>query len=151
MVDDIKAIARRTLEEIFPNADGVALGEVIHPDCFNHELPPGMPQGIEGMTKLMLWLNGAFTGLHYDIHQVIADAANVVVYCTMTGRHTGEFMGIQPTNRDVAFRQIHIVRFKDGKAIEHWAVRDDLTMVRQLGVRDNASGSNGNQRVIQPT
>jgi predicted ester cyclase len=29
---------------------------------------------------------------------------------------------------------MHFVRFKDGKAIEHRAVRDDLGMMRQLGV-----------------
>jgi predicted ester cyclase len=29
---------------------------------------------------------------------------------------------------------MHFLRFRDGKAIEHWAVRDDLGMMRQLGV-----------------
>jgi predicted SnoaL-like aldol condensation-catalyzing enzyme len=29
---------------------------------------------------------------------------------------------------------MHIVRFQDGKAIEHWGVRDDSGMMRQLGV-----------------
>ncbi len=46
----------------------------------------------------------------------------------------GELMGVAPTNRPVAFRLVHLVRFQDGKSIEHWAVRDDLTLMRQLGV-----------------
>jgi hypothetical protein len=29
---------------------------------------------------------------------------------------------------------MHFVRFRDGKAIEHRAVRDDLGMMRQLGL-----------------
>jgi predicted ester cyclase len=57
----------------------------------------------------------------------------VVLYCTFHGRHTGEFMGLAPTRRSFAFRQIHIVRFQDGKGIEHWAVPDDLDLARQLG------------------
>jgi predicted ester cyclase len=57
----------------------------------------------------------------------------VVVHCTFSGRHTGEFMVIAPTNRPFAFRPVHIVRFQDGNGIEHWAVRDDLGLLRQLG------------------
>jgi hypothetical protein len=37
------------------------------------------------------------------------------------------------TGRSVAFRQVHIIRFQDGLAIEHWAVPDDLDLARQLG------------------
>jgi predicted ester cyclase len=58
----------------------------------------------------------------------------VAIFCTMTGRHTGEFMGIPATHRPVASSQAHRVRFQDGKSIEHWAVRDDLTLMQQLGV-----------------
>jgi predicted ester cyclase len=133
MLEDIQAKARRTLEEIFPNADVAALADVIHPDYVNHEAPPGAPQGVEGMTQLMLWLNRSFADLHYEIHQVLAQGDTVAVYCTMTGRHTGEFMGLAPTHRQVSSNQVHLVRFEDGKGIEHWAVRDDLTLMRQLG------------------
>jgi len=44
MLEDIQTKARRTLEEIFPKADVAALAEVVHPDCFNHEAPPGVPR-----------------------------------------------------------------------------------------------------------
>jgi predicted ester cyclase len=136
MPEDIRSKARRTLEQIFPRADSAALAEVTHADCVNHELPHGMPQGLEGMQRVMQWLNGAFSDLRYEIHQVIAEGDTVAMYCTMTGRHTGEFMGISPTGREFAFKQAHFVRFEDGRSIEHWAVRDDLTLLRQLGVRN---------------
>ena len=41
-------------------------------------------------------------------------------------------MGLPPTGRRFAYRHMHIVRFADGKGIEHWAVRDDATLMRQL-------------------
>jgi predicted ester cyclase len=131
---DIRTSARRTLEEIFPAADIDALAEVVHTDIVNHELPPGLPQGVQGMQQVMLWLHRAFADLHYEIHQVIAEGDTAVVHCTMRGRHIGAFMGVPPTQRSVAVKQVHIVRFQDGKGIEHWAVRDDLMFMRQLGV-----------------
>jgi len=38
-----------------------------------------------------------------------------------------------PTGRSVRQDHMHIVRFRDGKAIEHWGVRDDLSMMQQRG------------------
>ena len=43
---DIKAIARRTLGEIFPRGDLAALAEVVHPNLVDHDGPPGAPQGL---------------------------------------------------------------------------------------------------------
>lgn len=140
MAVDIKDVARRTLTEIMPNGDVAALAEVVHPDCVNHEAPPGTPGGLEGMKQTMLWLRQVFSDLRWEIHKVVAEADTVALYCTLHGRHTGELMGIPPTNRPVAFRQVHLVRFLDGKSIEHWALRDDLTLMRQLGVVPAALG-----------
>jgi hypothetical protein len=39
--ESMKAAARRTLEETFPNVDEAALAEVVHPDMVNHNAPPG--------------------------------------------------------------------------------------------------------------
>jgi predicted ester cyclase len=128
----IKAAARRTLEEIFPDVDEAGLAEVVHPDCVNHEAPPGAPQGLHGMTQSMRTLEAAFSDRRWEIHQAIAEGDTVVLHCTFSGRHTGPFMGLAPTNRPFAFRQVHIVRFQDGKGIEHWAVRDDLGFLRQV-------------------
>jgi hypothetical protein len=50
------------------------------------------------------------------------------------GGPTGDLMGVAPTNRPVSFTYVHILRFQDGKAIERWGVRDDLALMRQLGV-----------------
>jgi predicted ester cyclase len=132
-IEAIRAAARRTLEEIFPAGDAAGLAEVVHPNVVNHEAPPDAPQGLEGMTSSMRMLEAAFSDRRWEIHQAIAEGDTVVLHCTFSGRHTGPFMGLAPTNRPFAFRQIHIVRFQDGKGIEHWAVRDDLGFLRQVG------------------
>ena len=129
----IKAAARRTLEEIFPTVDEAGLAEVVHPDMVNHDAPPGAPQGLEGMTSSMRMLAAAFSDRRWEVHQVIAEGDTVVLHCTFSGRHTGPFMGLAPTDRSFAYRQVHLIRFRDGKGAEHWAVRDDLSFLRQVG------------------
>lgn len=56
----------------------------------------------------------------------------MVIHCTHSGRHTGDFMGLSATGRSFAYKQIHIIRMADGKGAEHWAVRDDAGLMRQL-------------------
>lgn len=65
---------------------------------------------------------------------MVAEGDTVVVHLTHHGRHTGEFMGMPPTGRTFAFAyaHIHIMKFQDGLSIEHWAVRDDAALMRQL-------------------
>jgi len=134
-IDDIKTRARRIFEEIIPSGDAAALPDVMHPDCADHSARPGEPAGIEGLAATMHWLHGVFAGLAFDIHHVIGDGDTVAVHCTLTGRHAGDLMGIPPTGRPVATPMIHILRFRDGKASDHWAVHDDMATMRQLGVR----------------
>jgi len=134
MAEDLKAVARRIFEEIIPNGDVAGLQAVVHPEVVNHGTPPDAPPGLDGNIQGMRWLNGGFSERRFEIHQVIAEGDTVVVHCTFHGRHTGQFLGLAPTNQSVAFRQVHIVRFQDGKAVEHWAIRDDLGLGRQLGL-----------------
>ena len=139
-LEAIKAAAGQTLEKTFAAGDVAGFRAAMHPDCVNHEAPPGADQGVEGMVQTMLWLKGAFSERRYEVHQVLGEGDTVVVHCTFHARHTGEFMGLAPTNRPVAVRQVHIVRFQDGKAIEHWAVRDDLALLGQLGAIPDQPG-----------
>ena len=129
---DIKAIARRTLEEILAGGDVAALAEVIHPNIVDHHGPPGAPPGREGMAWSMQMLQGGFSGRRWVLHQLIAEGDTVVLHGSFCGRHTGVFMGLAPTSRSVTFGQVHILRFQDGLAIEHWAVPDELDLARQL-------------------
>ncbi len=132
-MDDNKAQARRTWEEIFPSCDVEALADVIAPDVIAHGARPDEPAGIEGVRQTMLWLGRVFSDQRWEIHRVIAEGDLVTVHATHHARHTGELMGIPPTNREVAYDYVHMLRFRDGKATEHWSVRDSMTLMRQLG------------------
>jgi predicted ester cyclase len=46
----------------------------------------------------------------------------------------GMLVGVAPTNRHFVVQHIHWWRFKDGLIAEHYATRDDLDMMQQLGL-----------------
>lgn len=129
---DIKTAARRVLEEIFPACDDAALAELVTADFVNHEAPAGTPPGLGSISYFMRMLSSAFAEQAWTMHHVISDGEYVALHCTHSGRHVGEFMGLRPTGRSFAYRQIHILRFVGGKGAEHWAVRDDASFMRQL-------------------
>lgn len=129
---DVKNAARRVLEVIFPADDEEALIAALTPDFVNHEAPPGTPPGPGGAIFYMHALARAFSDQSWSIHRVIAEGDTAVVYCTHRGRHTGPFFDLPATGREFAYKQMHMIRIVDGKGAEHWAVRDDATLMRQL-------------------
>jgi predicted ester cyclase len=84
------------------------------------------------ITYFMHLLNKAFTDQRWTIHKVIAEGDTVVLHCTHSGRHTGDFFGVKPAGHTFAYKQMHMIRVVEGKAVEHWAVRDDASLMRQL-------------------
>lgn len=136
---DIKTIARRTLEEIFPANDVAAIAETTSDDFINHEAPPGTPPGPGSVIYFMQMLADAFSDQQWKVEQVMSDGDLVAMRCTHSGKHTGEFFGIPATGRRFSYKQMHILRFDNGKAAEHWAVRDDATLMRQLTGPESAS------------
>jgi predicted ester cyclase len=131
-VEANKAAARRFLEEVFPANDEMALRELVDDSFVNHEAPPGTPPGLGSVTMFMNLLSGAFSDQRWTIDQVIAEGDLVAIHCIHSGRHTGDFFGLPATGRQFAYKQMHMIKMRNGKGVEHWAVRDDAGLMRQL-------------------
>jgi predicted ester cyclase len=140
-VERNKAIARRIWEEIFPACDVEALAEVTDRDAVSRGRRPDEPGGFEGVKRTMLWLATVFSDQRWEVHDVIGEGDLVAIRLTHHGRHTGDLMGIPPTGREVAYEYVHFLRFRDGKVVEQWSVRDDMTLMRQLGVVPSRPGA----------
>ena len=59
----------------------------------------------------------------------------VISIVFVVGKHTDSFFGfIPPTGNKISYQAVHIFTIEDGKIIEHKAIRDDLSLMYQLGV-----------------
>lgn len=130
---EITARARRVLEEVFPANDKQTLAGLISDGFVNHEAPPGTPLGRGSVEMFMDLLAAAFTDQRWEINQTVTERDTVVLRCTHSGVHTGDdWFGVSASGKPFAYKQVHIVRFEDGLGVEHWAVRDDAALMRQL-------------------
>ena len=129
-----KALVRRFFAETLSAGRIAAVDEFIAADAVEHEeLAPGVPPGREGVKVFFALLRAAFPDLQVTIDDLIAEGDKVMAYLTLRGTHQGEFLGIPPTGRQVAFRTIDIVRVADGLMVEHWGLTDSLALLQQLG------------------
>ena len=109
--------------------------EVLATDFIEHgSLPPGVPQGRDGLKALIKGLRAAFPDVRYTVIHEVAEGDMVVQHMRVSGTMKGEFAGMKPTGKSATWDEVHVVRMKDGKAVEHWAVVDQLGMLQQLGL-----------------
>lgn len=134
-VEENKALVRRFNNEAFAEGDPSAAERYLAPDFLNHV---SGKRGIEDMQRIIRYVRAAFADGRQEIEQEIAEGDLVVQLITSSGSHTGEVLHmpwgpIAPTGRHVSWQSVRIYRIVEGKIAEHWAVRDDLRMLMQLG------------------
>ncbi|HZC52629.1 MAG TPA: ester cyclase [Mycobacterium sp.] len=133
----------RSVVERFDNLLGASaldeLDQLCTPDLINHALAPSRPQGLAGTREFLTETANRFGGDGWSELRVIADGDFVVQHGIRGGHwQGGPLFGFDPHpgpyGREVAF----VYRLEAGRIAERWAVRDDLTMLRQLRALDPA-------------
>jgi predicted ester cyclase len=137
---DPKAIAHQSFR-LIENGD-VELAEQIIATGFVNEEAGDDPDDVErqlhgpaGFLATSRWLRDAFSDLRFELQETVAEGDTVMAAAVMTGRHTGPFNGIAPTDRPITHKQVHIFTLAGGQISRHRAVRDDLGLLLQLGWR----------------
>ena len=136
-----KAVIREWFA-VFNHGDVARLERIHATDCRNHapgpfDLSPwpatGKPFGPDEAGRTIEWIRANQPDLHVEIEHLLADGDQVVASIRATGTPAGPGP-IPPTGRPVDFAQAHRFRIREGKVVEHWAVRDDLRSMVQAGV-----------------
>ena len=90
--------------------------------------------GIEGVKALASSVRVGLPDYREEIKLLIDGGEYVVVELLIEGTHTGPMNGMEPTGKLVAFRDVTILRLRDGKIVEQRGLSDYLTMFQQLDV-----------------
>jgi predicted ester cyclase len=87
------------------------------------------------MRNVVAWLVDQFPDVTMTIESILSEDDTVAVRVRSAGTNLGKLNGmIPPTGKRFSGRQTHWYRVENDKLVEHWAIRDDLQTMLQLGV-----------------
>jgi lactoylglutathione lyase len=129
--------AKSVVEELFRRqraGDDHGFDELVAEDMVNHA---ARPQGRHGLRQILDNIRHDLGDGDLEGHHLVAEGDLVAHHVTVHGAHRASTMpllaGIEPAGVAVEWKFIHIWRVADGKVVEHWACRDDLGLLDQLG------------------
>jgi steroid delta-isomerase-like uncharacterized protein len=132
--DENKARQHEFVERVQNRGQLEAIDDLLAPDVVNHTPPPGLSADREGAKAIIGAIRQGFPDHDAVVEHMIAEGDLVATYKTLTGTHSGDFMGIPPTGRRATIRVMDFVRYRDGKVTEHWNIVDVAGLLQQLGV-----------------
>ena len=130
----LPAPAAITAQEASPTADLDALDAIVAPDLVNHAAPPGVPPTREGLAQLAQAFEAGIPAYRVAVEDQVAEGDLVATRATVSGTHTGPFLGIPATGRSFVVPAVFFDRVVGGRVVEHWEVIDQFGILVQLGL-----------------
>ena len=136
MSEENKRRYEKFVDQVINKGNMDAVDEFIAEEFVEHDPVPGMEalSGRDAMKQMISMFRAACPDLSSTTDFLVAEGDLVVGRHTARGTQTGELMGIPASGKQFEMSEIHIVRIVDGKAVEHWGVADQMSMMQQLGV-----------------
>jgi steroid delta-isomerase-like uncharacterized protein len=132
MSEQNKTLARRWFEDLFSRGDLDTANQILSADFVDH-LPREEERGIEELKHYVSSYRTAFPDIQDTVEEIVAEGDKVVVRWRSRGTHQGEFMGVAPTGREVAFTGMRLFRIAENKIAESWVNIDERGLQEQLG------------------
>jgi predicted ester cyclase len=131
-----EAVVDRLWGEVFNGGRMEVLDELVATEFVNFDQ---LVHGPRFLAELIEAQRRAFPDMRFATIQTLADRDWVITRSRWSGSFREPFSfiglaGVEPTGRLFDVNHVHAFRLSAGKVVEHWAVRDDLTMHTQLGV-----------------
>lgn len=127
-----KVLARYYLEQIFNAQNLAAIDEFYSPELVDHSDPEDPKASLEVYRLKIVSLMLTFPDLHVEYQDFTCEADRVFSRYLLSGTHRGEFAGIPATDKRVRVSGMDMLRFREGKVVEHWTELDMLSLLRQL-------------------
>jgi steroid delta-isomerase-like uncharacterized protein len=129
-----KALASRWCDEVWNKGNTDVLDELLSVDFVFDYAAPGVSSDIEGYKQMINIPGSPFTEISTTNEDMVAQGNLVAVRWTWEGTHSGDYMGMAPTDKEVTLTGMSILKIADGKIVQEWGQMDQMGMMLQLGV-----------------
>jgi steroid delta-isomerase-like uncharacterized protein len=134
MSDRNKQVSQK-FTELFSTGDESLADAIMSPDiAFHGTSGDGELRGIDQFKAFLAAYRQAFPDARSTVEDQVAEGDTVVTRWRARGVHRGDLGGMEPTGRGFEIDGITIERIADGKIAEVWVARDELGLLRQLGI-----------------
>ena len=115
-----KILARRWFEEVWNSGSESAIDELFHPQgkAYGFPEPESILTGPEAFKTIHRHFHSAFTGIHIDIDDLIAEGDRVATRWTCTMIHNGDGLGFPATGKRVRLDGSSFILCGEGRLLE---------------------------------
>ncbi len=130
-IENNKRLVETLVKTVFQKHDFSKLDEIMRDDYIQHN--QATPPGKAGFRQFFEQIFKGVPDFSYTLKKIVAEGDIVMIYCTTTGTHQGEWLGIPATGNKLNFDVVDVFRIENEKIAEHWDVADTMKMAIQLG------------------
>lgn len=125
----------RAVFEMFNTNDLGELENLVAADFVDHQMPPEITStGHQALREMMAMYHTSMPDLHQEWLDASTSGDRTYIHYRLTGTNTGPWGDMPATGKAVDVKGVDILRFADGKVVEHWGYMEDMKMMQQLGL-----------------
>jgi len=125
----------RALYASFNTGDLSKLSDHATEDMVSHQMDISIKTaGLQAVRDQLAMYRTAFPDLRQEILSMSTSGDRTFVQLRIQGTNSGAWGKMPPTGRSMDVMGIDMVRFENGKVVEHWGYMEEMKMMQQLGL-----------------
>ena len=132
MSHNIQSLIRRFYNEIWNSKEFDVAEEILQPDLSFRGSLGAEIVGIERFLGYVDGVHGSLSNYNCEIHSIINDEGRAAARLVFSGTHTGVFLGIEPTGRQITWDGAAFFTVRDDKIGTIWVLGDVDVIKQQL-------------------
>ncbi len=133
-IEQNKTIVRRLYDEVLNQENKAVIDQIFAADVTIHDPFTGTTHGADSFRQLLGMFDTAFPGHRVTVAKMVAEDDYVSVLHTHLATHTGPFMGLPGTGKQVEVEGLELFRLRNGRIVEFWRKDDNVSLLVQLGI-----------------
>jgi predicted ester cyclase len=136
MSSSIKPL-REVVQQLAETFNDPKIRELSYFDFYDDSLtiygfPPNLPADKGGFKQFIYLLWKAFPDIRIIFEDLIIEGNKVAGRYYLTSTHKGEFIALQPTDKQFKVNGMTVFAFRNTKVVERWNIVDMISLREQL-------------------